>query len=255
MLIAQISDLHIPRKNTKTYGIAPMTDNLEFCIDHINLHLPKPHLFLVTGDITSTGLAEEFNHAANLLNRFEMHFHVIPGNHNDRDIIRATFGKQACHVESEGKIDNVFEDSDLRLIALDSTLPGSPGGEITDAQASLLDARLNEKPTQPTMIFMHHPPLKCGILETDVDGFIGKELLGSVISKHHHIEKIICGYIQVPINASWNDTVISTAPSMGMQLVLDLTLKRESEFVLEAPEPINYIIGLLIKILSLMQLL
>lgn len=212
-----------------------MAENLVLCIDHINQHLPKPHLVLVTGDITSTGQAEEFNHAANLLNRFEMPFYVIPGNHDDRDILRSTFGKQACPVESEGKIDYVIEDSDLRLIALDSTLPGSPGGEITEAQASWLDARLNEKPTQPTMIFMHHLPIKCDVLETDVDGFIGKELLGSVISKHHHVEKIICGHIHVPINTSWNDTVISTAPSMGMQLVLDLTLKRESEFVLEAP--------------------
>ena len=96
MLIAQISDLHIPRKNTKTYGIAPMAENLVLCIDHINQHLPKPHLFLVTGDITITGQAEEFNHAANLLNRFEMLFYVIPGNHNDRDILRSTFGKQEC---------------------------------------------------------------------------------------------------------------------------------------------------------------
>ena len=39
----------------------------------------------------------------------------------------------------------------------------------------------------------------------------------------------------MPINTSWNDTVISTAPSMWMQLVFDLTLKRESEFVLETP--------------------
>ena len=117
---------------------------------------------------------------------------------------------------------------------MDSTLQGSPGGEITEAQASWLDARLNEKPTQPTMIFMHNPPIKCGVLETDVDGFIGKKLLGPVFSKHHHVEKIICGHIRVPINTSWNDTAISTAPSMGMQLVLDLTLKGESEFVLEA---------------------
>ena len=99
MLIAQISDLHIPRKNTKTYGIAPMAENLVLCIDHINQHLPKPHLFLVTDDITRTGLAEEFNHAANLLNRFEMPFYVIPGNHDDMDILRLTFGKQACPVE------------------------------------------------------------------------------------------------------------------------------------------------------------
>ena len=85
------------------------------------------------------------------------------------------------------------------------------------------------------MIFIHHPLIKCGVLETDVDCFIGKELLGSFFSKHHHVKKIICGHFHVPINTSWKDTVISTAPSMGMQLLLDLTLKRESEFVLEAP--------------------
>ena len=151
-----------------------MAENLVLCIDHINQHLPKPHLFLVTGDITITGQEEEFNHAANLLNRFEMPFYVIPGNHDDRNILRSTFGKQACPVESEGKIDYVIEASDLRLIALDSTLPGSQCGEITEAQASWLDSRLNEKPTQPTMIFMYHQPIKCGVLETEVAGFIGK---------------------------------------------------------------------------------
>ena len=58
----------------------------------------------------------------------------------------------------------------------------------------------------------------------------------------------------MPFNTSWNDTVISTAPSMGMQLVLDLTLKRESEFVLEAPAyHLHYWTPE--KILSLMQLL
>ena len=55
-------------------------------------------------------------------------------------------------------------------------------------------------------------------------------------------------------NTSWNDTVISTAPSMGMQLVVDLTLKRESEFFWKH-QPITYIIGFMIKILSLMLLL
>ena len=39
----------------------------------------------------------------------------------------------------------------------------------------------------------------------------------------------------MPINTRWRGTVVSTAPSMGMQLSLDLTLERESEFLLEAP--------------------
>ena len=55
-----------------------MAENLVLCIDHINQHLPKLHLVLATGDITSTGQAEEFNHAANLLNRFEMSFMSFP---------------------------------------------------------------------------------------------------------------------------------------------------------------------------------
>ena len=56
------------------------------------------------------------------------------------------------------------------------------------------------------------------------------------------------------MNTNWNDTVFSTAPCMGIQLVLDLTLKRESEFVLEAPAyHLHYWIH--DKILSLMQLL
>ena len=34
-----------------------MAENLVLCMDHMNQHLPKPHLVLVTGDITSMGQA------------------------------------------------------------------------------------------------------------------------------------------------------------------------------------------------------
>ena len=108
MLIAQINYLHIPRKNTKTYEIASMAKNLVLCIDHINQHLPKPHLFMVTGNITIKGQAEEFNLDINLLYRLEMPLYVIPSNHYDRDILRSTFGKQACPVKSEWEIDYVI---------------------------------------------------------------------------------------------------------------------------------------------------
>ncbi|MBT4068369.1 MAG: phosphodiesterase [Candidatus Marinimicrobia bacterium] len=235
MLIAQISDTHIPLKDTKTYGIAPMAENLVQCIANINQHNPKPDVVLVTGDITNTGQSAEFKHAAYLLDQIQTPFYVIPGNHDDRDLLRSTFGKDACPVEADKKIDYVIENDELRLIALDSTMPGNPGGEITTGQAQWLNDKLKEMPNQPTLIFMHHPPVNCGVLETNEDGFIGKELLGDVIKSHDHVEKIICGHIHLPINTRWCGTVISTAPSLGMKLALDLTLTRESEFYLEAP--------------------
>ncbi|RUA00252.1 MAG: phosphodiesterase, partial [Deltaproteobacteria bacterium] len=42
MLIVQISDTHIAAPGKKTYGIAPMAENLARCVDHINQMTPTP---------------------------------------------------------------------------------------------------------------------------------------------------------------------------------------------------------------------
>jgi hypothetical protein len=102
-------------------------------------------------------------------------------------------------------------------------------------RAAWLDERLSEAKEQPTILFMHHPPVKCGVAETNIDGFVGVERLGEIVAKYTNIERLICGHIHLPAHARWSGTVVSTAPSLGMQLVLDLALKRPSEFTLEAP--------------------
>ena len=235
MLIAQISDTHIPKRGSKTCDVAPMAENLARCIDHINQSDPKPDVVLVTGDITSAGSVEEAEHAAALMAGLEIPFYIIPGNHDEPSILRAAFDEAAHPSEYQGFSNYVINNFDVRMIALDSTDPGGPGGEICQARAAWLDQQLSEDIQKPTVIFMHHPPVKCGVLETDVDGFSGADLLGQVVNKYTNIESIICGHIHLPIHVRWRGTVVSTAPSMGMQLGLDLTLKRPSEFVLEAP--------------------
>jgi Icc protein len=235
MLIAQISDTHIPKRGAKTYGIAPMAENLARCIEHINKSIPKPDVVLVTGDITNTGIIEETEHAATLLAQLQCPFYVIPGNHDDRSTLNAAFDDNAHPPGYQGFSNYVIEGFDVRLIAMDSTVPGSPGGEICHSRAEWLDQRLSEFEQQPTVIFMHHPPVMCGVLETDMDGFSGVDLLSGVVNKYNNIERIVCGHIHLPTHARWHGTVVSTAPSMGMQLGLDLTLKKPSEFILEAP--------------------
>lgn len=234
MLIAQISDTHITAPRTQAYGIAPMAENLSRCVDHINQIVPTPDLVLVTGDISQEGLPEEFEHAASLLDELNMPYYVIPGNHDDRVGLWATFGGQACPSREGGFINYVIEGYELRLIALDSTVPGAPGGEICEARAAWLGAKLAEEPEKPTLIFMHHPPVKCGVIETDIDGFEGAGRLAGIIGQYNNIEKILCGHIHLPAHTRWSGTVVSTAPSIGMQLVLDLQLKRD-QFTLVKP--------------------
>ena len=235
MLIAQISDTHIAGWGKKTYGCAPMAENLECCVAAINRLKPLPNVVVVTGDISKDGLKEEFERAATILNKLTMPFYVIPGNHDDRSLLWSIFGSRACPAPSGDFINYIIDDYEVRLIGLDSTISDQPGGEISSCQVEWLDKHLAEAQDKPTVLFMHHPPVKFAVLETDVDGFGGAERLGEIIEKYPHIERLLCGHIHLPADVRWHGTVVSTAPSPGMKLVLDLTMTRESEFVLDAP--------------------
>lgn len=235
MLIAQISDTHIAGQGKKAYGVAPTAQSLEQCVTHINRLTMKPDLALVTGDICYSGTLEEARHAAQLLEALDCPFYVIPGNHDDRDTLWSAFNGTACPSRHEAFFNYVVEGYAIRLIGLDSLLPGQPGGEICPARASWLEHQLAMYPTTPTIIFMHHPPVRCGVLETDQDGFIGTDLLGDVVERYQNIERIVCGHVHLVAHARWRGTVVSTAPSMGMQLGLDLTMELPSEFILDRP--------------------
>jgi len=241
MIIIQLSDTHIPGWGKNTCEVAPMAENLRRCVEHINQLVPRPDLILVSGDITHSGLAEEFDQAASILSRLIAPCFVIPGNHDNRENFVSEFSGTSAlpdkpwFTSEQPFINYVIDGFDLRLIALDSTSDGKPGGEICETRAAWLNDRLAEAPSKPTIIFMHHPPIMLSVRETNSDGFSGIERLGEIIEKYPNIERIACGHVHLPTFARWRGTIISTAPSTGMSLMLDLTLKQESAFHLEQP--------------------
>ena len=234
MLIAQLSDLHLEGWGRKTFGVVPTADYLARCIAHINQLDPRPDVVLVTGDVTNNGLPEEMAHAAAILSELTPPWYVIPGNHDDRAALLAAFGPERCPTETDAFVNYVIEGYDIRLITVDTTIPGAPGGEICEARAAWLDERLSEDEARPTALFMHHPPATFGVIETDVDGFIGADRLGDVIARHGNVVQILAGHIHLSSFTQWRGVGVSTAPSMGMRLYLDLTLRR-SAYILDAP--------------------
>ena len=239
MLIAQISDTHLAPDTQQTFGIASMAENLARCIQHINALSPKADVVFITGDISNSGQANELHRAASILNDLRCPYYVIPGNHDNRQLVKDTFGFKHCPVEasnsSGGFINFVVGGYALQLIALDSTKTRQPGGEICALRANWLAQQLAAEPEQATMIFMHHPPLNFSVLETDDDGFEGSDLLGDVVEKFPNIQRIACGHIHLNAHAAWRGTVVSTAPSIGMSLRLDLSMQLPSAFHLDPP--------------------
>jgi len=235
MLIVHLSDLHIAGLGKKSYGIAPTAENLIRCIKHINQLAPQPDLVLITGDITYNGVPEEAEHAAQLLSNLKFPYYIIPGNHDKRSVLREVFAKQGCPAKGPEFLNYVIEGYPIRFIALDSIVSGAAGGEICLARAEWLVDKLSKNSEQPTILFMHHPPLKCGVLETDEDGFVGADILGEIVEQYPNIQRILCGHIHLESHSRWRGTTVATAPSMGLQLGLDLALSRPSEFYLSDP--------------------
>jgi len=235
MLIVQISDTHICAAGEKTCKVAPMDDNLRACIEHIHQMNPQPDLVLVTGDITDKGTIEEYQNALAILELFNIPVFVVPGNHDHHQRFKMTFTDKFYPDNNTETIDYIVDTQDLLLIALDTACTTESGGYISTAQCHWLDQQLLAHPNKPTLIFMHHPPVKCGVIETDIKVFIGGDILAEVVQRHSQIHKILCGHIHLSTHTLWYGTVVSTAPSTGMRLHLDLTLQQQEAFYLDDP--------------------
>ncbi len=237
MLVAHISDLHVMEPGGRACGVAETGPALARCVARINALSPPPDLVLVTGDVTNDGTAAQAQEAARLLDGLRAPFRLVPGNHDDRETLRAAFGEENRGGGGAGEfLQYAFDCCGVRFIALDTLKPGSPGGAFCPTRARWLREELRDAGDAPVMLFMHHPPLKFGVLETDADGFEGAALLGEIVQAHPRIERILCGHIHLSAHAAWRGAVVSTAPAAtGMRLALDLTMREQPAFIPDDP--------------------
>ena len=129
MLIAQVTDPHIKAEGRLAYKKVDTAANLYHCIHHL-LHLKKrPDLVLMTGDLTDFGRADEYQLLRKLIAPLDMPVYVIPGNHDERENLREAF-KDHHYLPRTGDLCYAIEDYPLRMIGLDTTIPGKPEGDL-----------------------------------------------------------------------------------------------------------------------------
>lgn len=235
MIIAQITDFHIKAKGKLSYRVVDTAAYLARCVSHIMKLEPPPDVVLATGDLVDIGRADEYRHLRELLAPLTMPVYLIPGNHDDRETLRNEFADQV-YLSRDGQfLHYCVDEYPVRLIALDTVIPHRPGGELCSERLAWLDARLQEAPQKPTIVFMHHPPFITGIRHMDIQGLANADSLGAIISRHSQVERILCGHIHRSVQVRWNGTIASTCPSSAHQVALDLRPDGPSSFVMEPP--------------------
>lgn len=236
MLICQISDLHIKAPGALSYRVVDTAGALRRCVAHI-LGLPqRPDLVVATGDLTDFGRPDEYLHLRELLAPLHpMPVYLMPGNHDDRDALRAAFPDHPYLRETRGFIQYAIDAPPLRLLALDTVVPGASGGELDAARLAWLEARLAEAPGRPTVILMHHPPFQTGIGHMDQIRLADPDAFEAIVRRHPSIERVLCGHLHRIIQVRFGGTIAASCPSPAHQVVLDLSPDAANAFVLEPP--------------------
>jgi len=236
MIIAQITDFHISLPGERMDKMFRTASFLEQAVGHLCSLEPKPDVLLATGDLVDKGMPEEYARLRDILAPIDVPLYFIPGNHDDRDEMRRAFSDLDYLSHDESFLHYVIDEWPVRLIGLDTLIPGKISGELCVERLNWLSDRLDEDIDKPTLVFMHHPPFKSGISAMDRHGLnSGGPEMGAIVQKYSNIERIVCGHLHRPITTGWHGTVLSVAPSTAHQMGLNMIEGGKQQIVMEPP--------------------
>lgn len=159
-LVVQLSDLHIVPEGEQLHGrvdttqvVADIFESLEVLDTHVDA-------VLLTGDLADSADPPSYRRLRSLVEpaaeRLGTELVYVMGNHDARPAFRhELLGLPA----TEEPVDRVAWAGGLRIVALDSTVPGEHHGELDDAQLAWLAAELETPAPLGTIVAVHHPPV------------------------------------------------------------------------------------------------
>ena len=107
---------------------------------------------------------------------------MIPGNHDSSESLRQVLPELVA--DEEGPTTFSLKAGDWRLIGLDTHIPDKVSGRIGAEQLEWLKGKLTAHSREPTIIFMHHPPIPVNSAWLDRLGLEEpKELVETITSK------------------------------------------------------------------------
>jgi Icc protein len=231
VLIVQLSDMHVSVPG-KLFGLVDSRTALERAITRVLTLNPKPDLLLLSGDLAETGAPEEYDFIAAQLTRLSCPVAAIPGNHDVREEMLRKLPR-CVQQQNGGHLNFDNNDFPVRVIGLDTIVPGQVHGELCTQRLAWLENVLSKQTGKPTLIAMHHPPFLTGINAMDNYGIKhGLVEFREIISGHAtEISAIVCGHAHRMITSAIMGVPVLLAPSSSLPFELDLGDKLKLTFI------------------------
>lgn len=210
-VIVHLSDTHLLAGNAPLGGRYDTAANLAATLAAIERTGVAPDALVFTGDLTDLGEPDAYRalRAAvqPLADRLRAPIVWVAGNHDERPALRdALLG-----LEPSGEpVTGVWDLGGLRLIALDTSVPGWHHGDLDDGQLTWLRGILAEPAPLGTLLALHHPPLPSHIPFFDILELRRQDALAEVIAGSD-VRGILAGHLHYSTSGSFAGVPVSVA--------------------------------------------
>lgn len=235
MILAQISDFHLTAKGQIRGGIDSMRA-LDAALAALSRLDPLPDAVVASGDLVNRGDPGDYLVLREKLAGLPFPLYLAPGNHDARDPLRRVFGGSALLPTTGPFLHYAVALGPWRLIVLDTAIGGEAvGGRLCAERLDWLAETLAEASDRPTVIALHHPPFKVGVVFMDRPPFEGAEALGALLLRNPQVKKLLCGHLHRHVETTWAGTMASVAPSLVFQMTFTADPTAASSYILEPP--------------------
>ncbi|MET4780533.1 phosphodiesterase [Glaciihabitans sp. UYNi722] len=209
--ILHFSDTHFVAGEDPLYGSVDSEGHLRQIFNELESSGSRPEAIVFTGDLADHGDPEAYAKLRSIVDpvaaRMGAKVIWVMGNHDDRGHFRE--GLLGQH-PSYAPVDRVHHVNGLRIIALDSTVPGSHYGLVTDAQLDWLAEELSIPAPHGTIIAMHHPPVP-SVLDLAVLVELREQKGLAEVIRGSDVRGIIAGHLHYSTTATFAGVPVSVA--------------------------------------------
>lgn len=210
-VLFHFSDTHLIGGDGELYGDVDADQRLRQLLDQAAASGIRPTAIVFTGDLTDQGEPDAYEKLRAMVEPFARRLRApivwVTGNHDDRGVLRQTLlGERA----STKPLDRVHMIDGLRIIALDTTVPGHHYGEIRDEQLAWLRSVLAEPAPFGTILAMHHPPVPC-VLDLAVTVELRDQRRLADVLDGSDVRAILAGHLHFSTSATFAGIPVSVA--------------------------------------------
>jgi 3',5'-cyclic AMP phosphodiesterase CpdA len=209
--LVHVSDTHLLGGDRRLGGRYDTASNLQRTLAAIEGLAVRPDAIVFTGDLADLGEPEAYAALRAAVEpvaaRLGAALVWVAGNHDERPELRANLLGGA---PTQEPVTGEWDLGGLRLVALDTSVPGWHHGDLDDAQLAWLRDVLAIPAPLGTLLALHHPPLPSHLPLFDILELRNQDRLAAAIAGTD-VRGIIAGHLHYSTHGMFAGVDVSVA--------------------------------------------